>query len=140
MRKHYSSALALLAMLVLATGSEDTNRERGSSPPTQTRKWYEGGTLHNKSALEWQLASTDNKLASCADFTARIWKTGSFKPSIATQISTVDDLRPYAQELVEFLDAAFQPDPDPAENRKIFANQKVSESAAAGMILLGWNE
>jgi len=107
---------------------------------TTRRKWYEGGTLHDKSALEWQTASSADKLATCADFVTTMWQNGDLKRSIANRLSTVDDVRPYAQELVVFLDTAFKPDPDIQQNRKLFANQAVSSTSAMGMILMGWTK
>lgn len=104
------------------------------------RSWYQGGTLHSKSALEWQTAWAADKLATCADFVTKMWTNGNLKPSIANNISTVDDVRPYAEELVDFLDAAFKPDPDPEQNRKLFTNQTVSSTAAIGMITMGWTK
>ena len=120
-----------------------TNRTPNSNRPsrsssTPTRKWYEGGTLHNKSALEWQTASSADKLATCGDFVTKMWQNGNLKPSIASNISTVDDVRPYAQELVDFLNAGFKRDPDPEQNRKLFTNQTVSSTAVIGMVMMGW--
>lgn len=61
MRKHYLSTVALLVMVVLAAGSVDTGNNGTSTPSTggsstSTKKWYEGGTLHNKSALDMGIA------------------------------------------------------------------------------------
>jgi hypothetical protein len=103
-------------------------------------KWYEGGTLHKKSALEWQTASKADKLATCGDFVTGMWKNGDLKPAIANRLSTVDDVRPYAQELVDFLDTALKIDPDPEQNRMMFTNQTVSSTAAIGMVMMGWTE
>lgn len=144
MRRHYLSAIALLIMIVLALGSVDSGGNGTNSTPstssTSGTEWYCGGTLHNKSALEWQTASRQDKLATCADFVTAMWQKGNLKPSISNSLSTVDDVRPYAEELVEFLDAAFQPDPDPDQNRRMFVNQKVSSAAAVGMVTMGWTE
>jgi hypothetical protein len=45
-----------------------------TSPHTtaQENKWYEGGTLHKANAFEWQNASYDNKMATCADFFSKL--------------------------------------------------------------------
>ena len=103
-------------------------------------KWYSGGTLHKKSALEWQTASPQDKLATCGDFVTGMWQNGNLKRSIANSLSTVDDVRPYAQQLVDCLDAAFTPDPDPEQNRILFTNQTVAGFAAAGMVTMGWTK
>jgi hypothetical protein len=102
------------------------------------REWYKGGTLHNKSALEWQLASSPDKLATCADFVTKMWNNGDLKPSLENRLSTVDNVRPYAQELVECLDAAFKRDPNPEQNRKLFVNQTVASTAVICMVTMGW--
>lgn len=136
--KHIASAFLLVVLCVLAVGSTDT--DTSTDRTSKARKWYEGGTLHNKSALEWQAASSRNKLATCADFVTTMWQNGDLKPSIANRLSTVDDVRSYAQELVDFLDAAFKADPDPEQNRKLFVNQTVSSTAAIGMVTMGWTK
>jgi hypothetical protein len=132
-------------MIVLAVGSVDTETSNTSSSSTgissvTSRKWYEGGTLHKKSALEWQSASSDDKLATCGDFVTALWKKGGLKPSITSKISAVDDVRPFALELVACLDAAFKPDSNAKKNHKLFANQTVSETAVACMIVMEWTE
>lgn len=139
-----SIAITIICGLVLVGLLSELDCKSTSSIPsgaqTSSEKWYEGGTLHNKSALEWQNAARANKLATCADFVTTIWQNGNLKPSIANNISTVDDVRPYARELVNFLDAAFKPNPNPEQNRKLFTNQTVSGAAAIGMVTIGWTK
>jgi tetratricopeptide (TPR) repeat protein len=118
--------------------AEQKRKARAAAQVVRKRKWYEGGTLHKKSGLEWQTASRENKLATCADFVATMWQKGNLKPSVANRISTVDDVRPYALELIDFLDAAFKSDPDPEQNRKLFTNQTVGSFAAIGMVTMRW--
>ena len=136
--KHIASAFLLLVLGILAVGSTDTDTTTNST--SNTKKWYEGGTLHKKSALEWQTAPSRDKLATCADFVTTMWQNDDLKPSISKRLSTVDDVRPYAQELVDYLDAALKADPDPEQNRKLFANQTVSSIAVAGMVTMGWTK
>lgn len=148
-----ANLLAALLLVVLAGWAIKScgNRVFGPETPEQAekqqqdqarraKKWYQGGTLYNKSALEWQTASSGDKLATCGDFVTAMWQKGNLKPPIANNLSTVDDVRPYAQELVDFLDAAFKPDPDPEQNRKMFTNQTVSGTAAIGIVTMGWTE
>jgi len=133
--------IAVATFIGCSDGGSTTSNLPSSAPGIPSApKWYEGGTLHKKSAIEWQAASSKDKLATCADFVAALWKSGNLKPSIADQLSTVDDLRPYAQELVDFLDAAFKPDPDPEQNRQLFANQTVLSAAVIGMVKMGWTK
>src|SRR5262245_33789618 len=89
----------------------------GSTSPTG-KKWYEGGTLHKKGALDWQVADYNDKLATCDDIVATAWQQKKLKPKIQEAISSVDDMKPFAQELVTCLDAATKQDPDPTQNRK----------------------
>ncbi|SEM31931.1 hypothetical protein [Halomonas caseinilytica] len=118
--------LLLAALLLVAT------------PQAFAAEWYENGTLHNESALEWQDASHANKLATAGDLLAAAYQQGSLKPEIANKINGVADIRPLAETLVSQLDDMFKPEADEAANRKMFANQKVNESAAMLLIMMGW--
>ena len=123
-----------------------TSRTATSTAPTsgqeqsqlQQGKWYEGGTLHNAGALEWQQASYENKLATCADFVSAMWQKKSLKPSIQNQIKSMDDIRVLAQELVTQMDAVMKEKSNPEENKQIYTNQKVSDIAALLMLSMGW--
>ena|SRR6056297_2240789 len=120
-------AAAFLLALLIACSSEDS----GSS-------WYEGGTLNDASALQWQDASYSNKLATCADFVATMDSDGQFVASVDNDINTVEDIRPYAEELVTAIDEAFAEEDDPERNRQMYANQSVAETAVILMQLMGW--
>jgi hypothetical protein len=126
--------------LLTPSSSSPVSSSYSSSVRNSTRKWYQGGTLHKKSALEWQTASRKDKLATCADFVTTKWQNGDLKSSLTNRLSTVDDVRPHAHELVDFLDAAFEPIADPEQNRRLFANQTVSGTASIGMVMLGWTK
>jgi hypothetical protein len=102
------------------------------------REWYEGGTLQDKGILDWQKASYENKLGTCGDLVARFLELGYFKPGIQHSIESVDDMRPYAEELVVFLDTATKKWDDPEENRVVFTNQTVPEFAFIGLVLMEW--
>jgi hypothetical protein len=104
----------------------------------KTTRWEEGGTLHRKSALDWQLASDSDKLATCADFVAKTWDNNEFKSQIQKAIKSVDDMKPYAEELVEFLDNATKRFPDEEMNRKVYTNQDVAGLSVVGMSIMGW--
>ena len=48
---------------------------RPARSTTLTKKWYEGGTLHNATITQWKNATYRNKLATAADWLAgTIWK------------------------------------------------------------------
>ena len=36
-------------------------------------QWSSGGTLHGSTVIEWNKASKENKLATCADFASTVW-------------------------------------------------------------------
>jgi len=110
---------------------------------THDENWYKGGNLHNKTALDWQKASYSNKLATCADFITKAVTSGMIKESLRTKLDTtkekyIQELRPYAEELVDFIDATTEKENDPIENQKLFANQEVSEIAIMGMMMMDW--
>lgn len=104
----------------------------------QQGEWYEGGSLHQASGLEWQTADRRNKLATCADFVSTMWQQKEFKEPIQSQIRSMDDMKVLSQELMSGMDIAMQENPDPVANRQMYANQKVSEMAALLMLSMGW--
>ncbi|MFQ0827146.1 hypothetical protein AAH211_01375 [Serratia fonticola] len=110
------------------------------SSPAYAKNWYQGGTLHEVSAIEWQDAKQDNKLATSADFIAGIYSKGFLVPEISEKIKSVDDFKPYAIELTNQLNAAFERDPDPVQNKQIFTNQSVKSTAMMLMIMMKWVE
>jgi hypothetical protein len=71
-------------------------------------RWYEGGTLKDVSAVLWQDANAGDKLATCGFFVYQKWTDGKLKQSISTGISSVDELKPFAAELVDVLDAEYK--------------------------------
>ncbi|MFH1754156.1 MAG: hypothetical protein ABIA59_00490 [Candidatus Latescibacterota bacterium] len=131
-QKHITLGIAVLVCIVLMS-------DAGQAAAAKL-KWYEGGTLHKRPALEWQKASYNNKLATCADFVAHAWINKMLNKKVSKQIHVVDDLKPFAVELVAFIDAATAPEKDPQKNRELFANQTVAELAARGMAMLSWME
>lgn len=40
-------------------------------------QWYQGGTLHTSTIADWKNATEENKLATCGDFCANIYKDNS---------------------------------------------------------------
>lgn len=49
---------------------------RPTSPKTTSKAWYEGGTLHCATVEEWLRATDDNRLATAADWVARLSNVG----------------------------------------------------------------
>lgn len=100
--------------------------------------WYQGGTLHQASALEWQVASEADKLATAGGLIAIVLESGRLVPMLSERISGLDDVKVLSEKLVEQLNEAFEPDPDPAQNQRMFANQKVASTAVMLMTIMGW--
>ncbi|MEZ2744294.1 zinc ribbon domain-containing protein [Halopseudomonas bauzanensis] len=100
--------------------------------------WYEGGTLAKGSGLDWQQATTANKLATCADLLAVVWQNKKLSPEIMKTLRDVDDFKPWAVLLTAELDSAFEADPDPEQNKKMFSNQDVASTAVMVMAMSGW--
>lgn len=104
------------------------------------KAWYSGGNLHQENALAWQNADYANKIATSADIIASLWKGEMLNQSIQNKITSVEDIKPFATELVVFMDKATEKDPDPDLNEKLYTNQKVGDMAAMGAIMMGWTK
>src|SRR5205807_5123667 len=90
----------LILLMCLSFLAPTATAQQGRS----AKKWYEGGMLHKKSALDWQRADAADKLATCGDFIAGMWDRKEFRPDIQKSIKSLDDMKPYAEKLVVFLD------------------------------------
>lgn len=128
-----TARLLALGLLLSAFGCASSASHRPGS-----KDWYEGGDLHAKSLLDWQKATPANKLATCADFVAQGWTKKMFNPQLQTSIKGMDEMKPLAESLVKGLDKMSERDPDEATNKKMFTNQKVSDSAVLVMIAAKW--
>ncbi len=128
---------AIVVMLAVVAVYGVSNSAEPPSKP-KAKKWYEGGTLHKKSALDWQEASDEDKLATCADFVTKIWNDKGFTQKVQASMSSTEDRKPYSKKLVVFLDAATKKFPDATKNKQIYTNQKVAAMAIIGMNDLGW--
>ncbi len=101
-------------------------------------EWYEGGTLFEANALEWQKATYANKMATCANFLAAYAKAGLLNDDLTSRFNEPDDYKPYAIELANSLDKVFKRDPDDGKNIMLFSNQEVKTFAAMIVIGSGW--
>lgn len=146
-----SFAFMLLVMVAVGTGlisaepkeqlevaQEAPATEAVTPAKVEPAKWYTGGTLHDASALDWQAAEQNDKLATSADWLAALWNGGKLKPAVSAKLKSVDDLKPLAEELVRQLDAATEPEADAEQNRKMFINQKMGQMAVMTMAIMGW--
>ena len=73
-------------------------------PSIAVGQWHSGGTLHAANGLEWQQADASNRLATAADIVAAVVKGGGTKVTY----STVEDFRPYAEQLAACITEATQ--------------------------------
>ena len=102
------------------------------------QEWYEGGTLHRSNAIEWQNATTQNKLATCSDFISFAWQEKKLKPEIQFRITSMDDIKALSLELVRGIDIVFEENSDPEQNKQLFINQKVTSTATMLMVSMEW--
>lgn len=121
-----SSAL----LIALLTGCDSTSNDSVS-------RWNEGGTLHNKTGAEWRQADPDDKLATCADFVTAMLEGGQLNPGIVSNLNSVDDIKPYAQELVEFFDRIFELESD--QYLRAYKNMPLINVAPFGIVFMGWH-
>ncbi|VFQ43482.1 hypothetical protein [Desulfoluna butyratoxydans] len=131
--------VAVLLFTAIGFFMDDEAPQNPTSTPTQ-KAWYSGGSLHQASALSWQDADYADKLATSADFIATLWNGKRFNPTVHNKIQSVDDIKPFAKELVVFLDKATEKNPDAEQNKKVYTNQKVSDMAVMGMMMMGWTK
>lgn len=112
----------------------------GSAASTSNSQlpWYEGGTLLEQGALEWQNATYENKLATCADMVSSAWMAKALKPELQGELDSMDDLRVLADELVDFIDAFARREPDSHLNSTMYTNQSVRDMGALGVMSMGW--
>jgi len=89
--------------------------------------WYTGGTLHNKTAMEWHQATYRNRLATSADFIT------ATTPKEKQRLLFNDDMRLLRQR-AEALEACITESTQDPETRIM----KVSEVGAACLVLLGY--
>lgn len=108
------------------------------SESQKKKEWYEGGTLHQANALEWQKASHANKLATIGDMVAGLYNKKAFKSEIENKAKTMDGVKALALEVVEQMDIALEPVTDADENKRLFEHQEVASYAVMVMALMGW--
>lgn len=113
-------------------------RPQPADPPTSPapRKWYEGGTLHKATGVEWRKADADNKLATCSDFLAKLWEAKRLSGKLTLTVKTIDDLKAPAADCVEAVDKAYESPEDGAED--VMATQDVATVALLAMTMMGF--
>lgn len=71
-------------------------------------EWYEGGTLGHVDGHEWLAASEENKLASAGGYLKEKFDNDQLNSDYYSgmDVSSVDDLRPHAENLVRYTEEA----------------------------------
>lgn len=100
--------------------------------------WHEGGNLDTKGALDWQNASEKNKLASCAELISRMFERGLTTEKFGSFMNNEKNWKLKSVELKNELDVAFEKEADADLNDRLFANQKVLDTAVILAMAKGW--
>ena len=88
--------IAFIGIIFLYNSSYDKSDDYSNNSNNDAKdKWYEGGTLHKSKISDWKIATDKNKLATCADFMAKVDNTGS-----------MDELKRRATKLKACIDEA----------------------------------
>lgn len=145
MTAKYSDGCAgkIAIVLVCVLGLVSVSFFRQSDEPAPALEapdegWNKGGTLHNKTAIDWQTAPEKDKLATCGEFFTTMWKNGNLSSKVASKLTDLDDAHPYVLQIVSELDSTFERRPDPEENRRFFERQSVSAGVMSVMFRKGW--
>lgn len=99
-------------------------------------QWFEVGNLADKTALDWQQATNENKLASCATLIRNTRDAGEFNEAITEMVDF--QLYPMSAQLMLSMDSEFKKDPDPEVNQRIYKDVLIATRAAAIMAKKDW--
>ena len=105
----------------------DIAEEEPNESSEDTEEWYAGGTLQDKTLLEWRQATPEEKLATCARLIVDTTDNHLLQSNIRKSVSSWDDVRPFAEELVAYLDKVLSD-----------SGQTVAETTLAAMEELQW--
>lgn len=138
-----STALAIMFGMFFACSSGDpegnSRSPSGSSDGSSSGEWLYDCNLIGGNGLDWQVATYSDKLATCGTIMLMTWQENYLIPRISQNISNYNDLRPYAEELLIYLDITFQDDlDDPETNRIVFSNLTIIDTATLSMAVKGW--
>lgn len=112
--------LVFVYCLVACGSSSGSPTRRPVAVPTSppTRAWYDGGTLHDATAAQWNAANNANRLATASD-----WVT------VITGWDTLEEAREKAEDLKTCVNESALVSPP---------EMKAPEIAAMCAILMGW--
>lgn len=100
-------------------------------------EWYEGGTLHDSSFLEWEKATYENKLATCGDWVSGVYSRKKYRPEVMEELKAagMDGIKKMAESCVVMLDITMD-----GLDKKEAANEKLSKVFTLGSVIAGWIE
>jgi len=109
-----------VSMLIFLSSCGSNNSNAPVKTQSNIEKWYEGGTLHKAKISDWKAATEKNKLATCADFMAKVDNSVS-----------MDVLKERAMALVKCIDEA-------TSGLDSTNDESVSSVAAKCTVLMGY--
>ena len=128
----------------IAKAARSTVDQQAAPPPAESRtrlkqekKWWQGGTLHDATVKEWQQATTENKLATCADWIAKAHHDKRLTNEIARRIDKggMPALKLLAESLMSDLNEAVKENDNGSMD-----NNKIGDLVIMDMMLAGWHK
>ncbi len=109
--------------------------EQQQAAPENQQEWYNGGTLHDKTVADWEKATEEDKLATCADWISFAWQNEKLSEDLTDNLNQVgmDGVKILAEQLRESLDQVLSANEDGT-----FDSQSIAEFATVQMTLSGW--
>lgn len=97
--------------------------------PDSNQKWYLVSNIMNDTGFSWLQASDDVKLSTAANIYAYFYNENQLAPQIQKSLKGMNDLKPYAQQLVATLDQVYTSTPEADQDPNLYLNQTVSSTA-----------
>ncbi|QJR81328.1 hypothetical protein CA267_011350 [Alteromonas pelagimontana] len=105
---------------------------------TPADTWFAHGSLHSETALAWQKASYQSKRATCADYLQAMIQKNMLKAQPFNTLQSIDELKPYAETLVQVLDKQLAVNGDLQQNEEKFSDVKIATQIEEAARKLGW--
>lgn len=91
--KHLRTWICTASLAALLMGCNGGTFETDGRKGIQCGAWYSDGTLHESTLAQWRRATYANRLATSADFSAKVLQMKGIK------LDSMGELRPYAEKL-----------------------------------------
>lgn len=139
---------SLVILVIAAFFATPAEKEKAVTPVVDTAhkktekkvktkgEWYTHDikiSYGEMNGTNWVSYTSDQKLAISANVLAHFWTKKELSPKIMNNIKEMDDLKPYAKELVVALDEFYI-----GGDQQLTANQPLSESAVILLTLMKW--